>query len=185
MITIRNYQTKDKGNLRKICLETSSYPIDTEEQKKFLFLLYNDYYTEVEPENCFVAADENDEAVGYIICAENFKEYSKIFTKFYLPEIKKISISHYLTAVAEMTGHRVFSKKYPAHLHIDILPQCQGQGVGTQLIIALKKHLKSKGINSVMLSCGLNNTGAIKFYGKNNFKVIMKIAGSCIMASEF
>lgn len=185
MISIRKYQQKDKDNLRKICLETSSYPIDTEEQRKFLFLLYNDYYSEVEPENCFVAADENDEAVGYIICAENFKEYSRVFTKFYLPEIKELGTSYYLTALAEMTGHRAFSKKYPAHLHIDILPGCQGQGVGTELIIALKRHLKSKGINSIMLSCGANNTGAIKFYKKNNFNIIMKIAGSCIMASNF
>ena len=185
MISIRKYQPKDKENLRRICIETSRLPVDTKEQREFLYLLYNDYYSENEPQNCFVAADENDNAVGYIICAENFKAYSKIFKKFYLPEIKELGLPFYINAVAEMGGHWLFSKKYPAHLHIDILDYCQGQGVGSQLVSELKKHLKSKGINSVMLSCGDSNTGAIKFYKKNGFFVVKKMPGSYVMASEF
>lgn len=185
MITIRAYQEKDKENLRKICLETSSLPVETQAQRDFLYFLYNDYYSEVEPFNCFVAADENDEAVGYIICAENFKKYNKHFSKHYLPKIRKLGFSYYFFAVAEMMGHRLFSKKYPAHLHIDILDTCQGQGVGTKLMNELKAHLKSKGINNIMLSCGADNTRAINFYKKNNFFVVKAFAGSCIMACEF
>ncbi len=185
MMTVRKYEAKDKENLRKICIETSRLPVETEKQRQFLCLLYNDYYSEVEPHNCFVVADENDDAVGYVICAENFKEYSKKFCSFYLPEIKELGLSYYIQAVTEMTGHRLFSKKYPAHLHIDILDKCQGQGLGTKLIKELKQHLKAKGINSVMLSCGASNTGAIKFYKKNGFYVVKKLPGSYIMASEF
>ena len=67
MITVRKYEEKDKENLRKICLETSSIPVETHEQRAFLYLMYNDYYSEVEPHNIFVAANDNDEAVGYIL----------------------------------------------------------------------------------------------------------------------
>ena len=70
MINIRKYQDKDKEYLRDICIKTSSLPVDTETERKFLTRLYNDYYTEIEGHNCFVAVDENDIPVGYILCAE-------------------------------------------------------------------------------------------------------------------
>ena len=184
MISIRKYQEKDKELLREICIKTSSLPVETEAQRKYLYLMYNDYYTEVEGRNCFVAVDENDVAVGYILCAENYGRYSKIFRKFYLPEIKKLGFGFYVGAVGEMAAHYLFSKKYPAHLHIDILDVCQGQGVGTRLMNELKAHLKSKDIPALMLSCGGNNTKAVKFYKKNNFKVVMNLAGSYIMGIE-
>lgn len=185
MTYIRKFKEKDKENLHRICIETSSLPTETEKERKFLTLMYNDYYTEAEPDNCIVATNEEDEAVGYVICAENFDRYYKIFTKIYLPEIKELGISYFVASLGEIMLHRAFSKKYPAHLHIDILPVCQGKGVGSALINELKYSLAEKDIHSVMLSCGLSNTRAIKFYKKNGFKVVKKILGSCIMACEF
>ncbi len=185
MISIRKYKPEDKKHLEKICIETSSLPVETQKQRDYLMLMYNNYYTEVEGDNCFVAVDENDTPVGYILCAENFDRYWKTFKNFYLPEIRELGISYYIMAIAEVTGHRLFSKKYPAHLHIDILDVCQGQGVGTRLMNALKAHLSSKGASSVMLSCGGDNQGAVKFYKKNDFFVVKNLAGSYIMASKF
>ncbi|MBO5936553.1 MAG: GNAT family N-acetyltransferase [Clostridia bacterium] len=184
MINIRKYQEKDKELLRDICIKTSRLPIETEDQRKYLTLMYNDYYTEVEGRNCFVAVDENDVAVGYILCAENFARYSKIFRKFYLPEIKKLGMNYYFMAIGEMAAHLLYSKKYPAHLHIDILDVCQGQGVGTRLMNELKNHLKSKNVPALMLSCGGDNTMAVKFYKKNSFKVVKNLAGSYIMGID-
>ncbi|MBQ7295018.1 MAG: GNAT family N-acetyltransferase [Clostridia bacterium] len=185
MISIRKYQPKDKENLRKICIETSRLPKATLEQREFLTVAFNDYYTENEPDNIFVAVNEDDEAVGYILCSENFYDFYDTMKKFYLPAIKELGMSYYISALGEILTHKAFSKKYPAHLHIDILDVCQGQGVGTRLMNELKAHLKSKKINNVMLSCGMSNKQAVKFYLKNDFKIIKNIFGSAIMASEF
>ena len=184
MIEIRQYHKKDKENLVKICYETSSLPIETEKQRKFLTLMFNDYYTEVEPENCFVAVDEQDEAVGYIICSEDFDNYYKYFKNFFLPEIKELSFSYYLSAKGEIFLHSLFKKEYPAHLHIDILDTCQGQGVGTRLVKTLCEHLEKKKVKGLMLSCGMSNKAALKFYKKNNFKQLKNILGSCILAKK-
>lgn len=184
MINIRKYREDDKEALREICIKTSRLPVETETQRKYLYLMYNDYYTEVEGENCFVAADENDVAVGYILCAENFARYSETFRKSYLPEIRKLGFRYYIMALGEMAAHFLYSKKYPAHLHIDILDICQGKGVGTRLMNELKNHLKSKKIPALMLSCGGDNTMAVRFYKKNNFKVIKNLAGSYIMGID-
>lgn len=185
MISIRKYEKKDKENLRKICIETSKLPTETQKQRDFLTVMYNDYYTENEPENIFVAVNENDEAVGYILCCEYFDDFYDIMKKFYLPEVRDLGMNFYFAAMGEILVHKAFSKKYPAHLHIDILDVCQGQGVGTRLMTELKAHLKAKKINNVMLSCGMSNTQAVKFYKKNNFKIIKNVLGSAIMASEF
>lgn len=185
MSSIRKYESKDKENLRKICIETSGLSTETEKDREFLYLMYNDYYSEIEPENVFVAVNDKDEAVGYILCAEDFDKYLAVFKKSYLPGIKKLGFRYYTMAIGEIGVHRLFSKKYKAHLHIDILSECQGKGTGTALMNELKAHLKNKGINSLMLSCGMGNKNAIKFYKKNNFKLHKNIMGSCIMISEF
>ena len=80
--------------------------------------------------------------------------------------------------------HSLFKKKYPAHLHIDISDCCQGQGVGTRLIETLCEHLKEKNVKGLMLSCGMTNKGALKFYRKNGFNQLANIMGSCIMAKK-
>lgn len=184
MIEIRKYQPKDKENVLKILFETSSMPIETEDQREFLMLMFNDYYTEVEADSCFVAVNENDEAVGYILCARNFDEYYKNFKRFYLPEIRELGLNYYVMAIGEIFVHRIYRKKYPAHLHIDILETCQGQGVGRRLVSALSEHLSKTGTHGLMLSCGMGNKGAIKFYEKNNFKKQMNFMGSYLMAKD-
>ncbi len=185
MISIRKYESKDRENLRKICIETSGLPTETEKDKEFLFLMYNDYYAEVEPKNIFVAVNDCDEAVGYILCAEDFDRYLSVFKKSYLPRIKKLGFKYYSMALSEIGVHKLFAKKYRAHLHIDILSECQGKGTGSALMNELKSHLKNKNINRLMLSCGMGNKLAIKFYKKNNFILHRNIMGSCIMISEF
>ncbi len=183
-ITIRKYKAEDKQDVVKVLFETSTLPIETESQRKYLMLLYNDYYTEQEPDSCFVVADSEDRAVGYIICAKNYSKYEKTFKKLYLPEIRKLGKSFWFQAKSEMLAHKLFKNKYPAHLHIDILPVCQGKGVGTKLMDALCLELKSRGVNGLMLSCGASNTRAIKFYEKNNFKRLTSLFGGYLMAKE-
>ncbi len=147
--------------------------------------MFCDYYIEAEPDSCFVAADEEDNAVGYLLCGKNFSEYYKMFMGLYMPEIKKLGLKYVLMAKSEILTHSLFSKKYPAHLHIDLLDVCRHQGVGSRLMNELKGELSSRGIHSLMLSCGYDNKNAIRFYERNNFKKVANILGSYIMASEF
>ena len=102
---IRKFRSEDKPEVRHILIKTSRLPVETEKDIKLLELLYNDYYTECEPQHCFVAADENDKAVGYIICASDYKEFLKKFRKFYLPEIKELGYKYYFQAIVDIFGH--------------------------------------------------------------------------------
>ncbi len=184
MLSIRKYQAKDKTAVRRILVKTSRLPAETEKDIRLLELLYNDYYIEVEPEHCFVAVDENDEPVGYIICAADYKKFRRTFMKFYLPEIKELGLKYYIQAFMDIMGHALYAAKYPAHLHINVLPVCQGKGTGTELMNSLKDELKKCGVKGLMLSCAADNDGAIRFYKRNGFKVLSVLGGGCIMAFD-
>ena len=77
MDAIRPYQEKDRERVRQICLKNADCAYAPEETKEYILLMFCDYYIEQEPENCFVAVDANDNAVGYIICAENYEKYAE------------------------------------------------------------------------------------------------------------
>ena len=66
---------------------------------------------------------------------------------------------------------------YPAHLHINLLPEYQGKGFGTLMINSLLDELKEKKVKSIMLLADAENTGAIRFYERNGFKKFITAFG--------
>lgn len=182
-MNIRKYQVDDKQNLQKICIITA-IPQKNVQGETLLNLLYNDYYTEQEPESCFVLANEDNEAVGYIICAKNFAKYKKVFNDIYMPEIKKLSYFKYIEKKISFIMESILAKKYPAHLHIDIAPTFTGKGSGSKLIEALLAYLKEENVEGIMLGVGAKNTRAIEFYKKHGFKKLISIVGVVCMGKR-
>lgn len=178
-VIVRNYAEKDKSAVRNICVETANgFHVDTLEQRELLCLLFNDYYTENEPDTCFVAANGKDQAVGYIICAKDFNTYRKIFFKEYLPKIKKLNAWQALIRRITLWFEGRVSKEYPAHLHIDILDGYQRMGLGHKLMNALIDKLTASGVKGVCLFVGAKNDKGISFYKKYGFKEVKRIAGA-------
>lgn len=177
MANIRPYRESDKHNVQRVCLQTLNDEFVFEGLDRpnadYFLPVYNDYYTECEPENCFVCTDENDNAVGYIICSQDVKKWRKIFIKEYYPRIKHRKPMEKIEALGEIIAHSMFMKKYPAHLHIDILKEYRGNGTGTQLMNALVDHLRAKGIKGVQLCVDAHNEKAIRFYERNGFEKLM------------
>jgi ribosomal protein S18 acetylase RimI-like enzyme len=62
--------------------------------------------------------------------------------------------------------------RYPAHLHINILPTLQSAGFGRKLIEAELRALRAAGAAGVHLGCGLSNERAIGFYRRVGFQEI-------------
>lgn len=170
MLSIRKYEEKDFENVRYVCLHSEG----EEPEKTFAeFVLHTfcDYYIEREPENCFVL-DDDGKAVGYIICTENYDRYKKIFDKNYLPLTKPQGEEYYNWAKTSTILQEKYKSDYPAHLHIDLLPDYQRQGWGGKLLNILFEHLRSKNIKGVMLTAGSENVNAGNFYRKYGFEQI-------------
>ncbi|MBO5655349.1 MAG: GNAT family N-acetyltransferase [Clostridia bacterium] len=188
IMDIRAYKEKDRENCRDICHKTATAPKYVK-SKELVCLLYCDYYIDNEPDNCFVLADEEDNAIGYILSAEDDWAYGKAM-KAYLKKAGRISFSekimHHIASLMEKS----VAKRYPAHLHIDILPEGQRMGYGTKLIEALEAHLRGKGVKGVRLGVGGDNTGAHSFYEANgytllkNYKSFGRVYGKKLASDE-
>jgi ribosomal protein S18 acetylase RimI-like enzyme len=54
--------------------------------------------------------------------------------------------------------------RYPAHLHIDLLPVLQGRGVGREMMGRLLEELQARGVAGVHLGVDARNQRAVGFY---------------------
>lgn len=64
------------------------------------------------------------------------------------------------------------AREYPAHLHVDVLPEAQGGGNGRRLIAAFLDALRERGCPGVHLGAAAANTRAIGFYEHLGFQVL-------------
>lgn len=184
MFSIKPYEEKYSEDVRQVCLNTGPEETKTDEKvKEYILSAYCDYYIDCEKENCLVLVDENDVAQGYILCADNFREFRKGFTP-YLRKIRKCGISGYITSCGEVLINGVLSKKYPAHLHIDLNEQCRNGGHGSEMIETLCNNLKTKGVCGIMLIVASVNEKAIRFYKKNGFRALISGFGGTVMTKE-
>lgn len=176
MYTIRKYRPEDKEALRSVCMETSDDTFHkTERLLHAVPIIYNDYFTECEPDNVFVCADENDNAVGYVICASDTKRFISEMNRHYIPKAAKAHPYMLFVAFAYMAAVLRHGKNYPAHLHIDLSADFQHMGAGTALIDALRTHLAQKGVAEVYINSMTYDTPAYQFYKKYGFKEAGKL----------
>jgi len=175
-VVIRAYRQKDYEQIQCVCLKTAGAGL--RRFKKFLLVSFCDYYIETEPENCFVAADERDVAVGYVLCSQDTKEWKRIFDESYIKRLPLL-----FRPIARGSGAEAlkWAEEYPAHLHIDILSDYQHCGVGVKLMETLIVHLRQKGVTGVQLSVAKNNIGAQTFYQKCGFTVLKGNAAALAM----
>ncbi len=170
---IRKYLPKDKEKVIEICLKNADIDSSTSEDTvRFIEYTFCRYYIEVEPENCFVAVDDNDVPFGYVYGAADFNEYKKRFIP-YLETVAALKNGAFTADVyVEMYNHFIYINDYPAHLHIDVLDGHRGEGAGASLIENYCNNLKSRGIKGVMLIVGSDNEGGRNFYEKNGFALL-------------
>ncbi len=166
---IRNLRAEDKPALRNICYVTSS-GFESPKAKEALYLMYCDYYVDRATETSFLAEGEDGKVLGYVFCAPSGDVYEREFDEFYAPKLKKVSFFRWILNRINAKLESGVAKKYPAHMHIDILPEAQRQGLGTALVDTLFDKLRASNVSGVYLCCGADNAKGIGFYRKYGFK---------------
>ena len=102
----------------------------------------------------FLAKDDDDVVQGYLLLAQD----SKLFLEAFSNRAK---------------SYQVFSdlfEEYPAHLHINLTPNCRGQGVGSKLMKSLIVHLTEQKVEGVHLVTSPDARN-VSFYRSNGFLV--------------
>lgn len=184
---IRPYCKKDFRFVQDICMATSSLADeDSPINRAYLCTLYCDYYLDNQEEFCFVAVNDEDIPVGYILCSADCDDYLVKMDELYLPLVRKVNSGEFFkfNAMNKIT-QRYIRQGYTAHLHIDIMEEYQHQGLGTLLMEALCDKLQQSNVEGVYAICGIKNSVAKSFYEKRGFEDIDYISGAVVYGKKF
>lgn len=136
-----------------------------------------------------------EKVVGYILGAADTKIYEEELERVWWPSLRiKYPVDgegtkddqHYYKMFAK--PHRAspdILEFYPAHIHIDILPEYQRQGWGKKLMGAAVEHLRSVGKTGLHVGVSLENEDGERFYNKLGFKPIQGPGGAKWLGLDF
>lgn len=123
-----------------------------------------------------VAVDGDDRVVGYLIGTTDTVAFAAWFSSEWWPRVSRersplTDADRSLFRGAEDPDRMIVScvGDFPAHLHIDLLEEARGGGVGRRLVTAAVEHLSTLGIPGVHLVVGSTNASAIAFYRRLGF----------------
>ncbi|MFD5213145.1 GNAT family N-acetyltransferase [Microbacterium sp. NPDC058345] len=176
--SIRPYRPSDRDALYEVCVKTADAGGDatgmfTDDR------LWGDVfavpYVERHPDLAWVVESADGRTTGYIVATDDTDAFEQWFRDEWWP---RISDDYPLSGADEPTredgiilyasrrgpGREPHAADYPAHLHIDLLPETQGQGLGRRLIEALFDELRRRGVPGLHLGMNPANTGAGAFY---------------------
>jgi GNAT superfamily N-acetyltransferase len=198
MPEIRPYRKEDLEAVYDICVRTGYLGGDTRPHYADPLILPEIFagpYVTLEPEVAFVVADENDDAVGYIVATADTPAFVRRFREEWLPLVA----DRYPDFTAEPSNLDELMRKllhwpermlipemapYPAHLHIDLLPAYQGRGFGGRLIRTLRDTLAARGVPGLHLTMVIENANAYEFYRHMGFKEV-DVAGADASLAHF
>jgi len=182
MPTIRAYRPADREACYDVCIRTGDAGADATalyRDPRILPEIFTGPYVDLEPEFAFVLADEADTAIGYIIGTPDTRRFVAAYRRSWLPVVgprypegggegpdaERIAQLHH----PEWMLDGEVPDRYPAHLHIDLLPQAQGQGAGRAMVAAFLAAVRAAGAPRVHLGMAAGNSGALAFYQRLGF----------------
>ena len=183
-LQIRKYRPSDLRSLYRVCLYTGNRGKGAQDlyvNQELLGAYYAAPYAVLHPELTFVLANDED-VVGYVLGTHDSEHFAKRCEAEWFPQIRATlgpPESSDGSPDAEMirrilTGHERDNRypDYPAHLHIDILPQGRGLGWGRKLLDTFITRLRSDEVPGVHLGVGRGNENAVGFYRHYGFQLL-------------
>jgi ribosomal protein S18 acetylase RimI-like enzyme len=179
---IRSYAPRDYADVSEVCRRTGERGGDATGlyvSDDLMPDIFARPYLELEPESAFVV--ENAGRVsGYVICAADTAAFVARYRSEWLPVLSRKYV-HVLPPRSrdEQIRHLGFTpermllpeiERYPAHLHIDLLPELQRRGFGRALIERLARALRERGVPGLHLSMDPANVQARAFYDRIGFR---------------
>jgi len=188
--SIRPYRDSDLDDLYRICLLTGDSGEDATsmfDDPRLLGDVFAAPYGLFEPSLAFVAEDEAGVG-GYIVGALDSRAFAERLEADWWPALR----DRYPAPPSELPPdqwtpdqrtagfviHARFTvpdelaKDYPSHLHINLVPRLQSQGLGRQLMNTLIRALQEQGSVGVHFYVWPANQHAVGFYRHLGFTMI-------------
>jgi ribosomal protein S18 acetylase RimI-like enzyme len=183
-LTVRPYRQADRDAVRLIAYRTG-YIGDSADHYWRDFSSFADiwtaYYTDHEPESVFVAEGKTGVA-GYLVgCVASSRAPSPAaaLTRQVIRRLLFIrpgTAGFLWRSVWDSVRHRdvptgeLDDPRWPSHLHMNLLPEARGRGVGAQLMHAWLARLRAVGSPGCHLATLVENGTALAFFERMGFR---------------
>ncbi|MCR2815236.1 GNAT family N-acetyltransferase [Microbacterium jiangjiandongii] len=182
MTRIRPYRPGDEAALAEICLRTADAGADAtgvfadDDLWAEVFVLP---YVARHPEFSFVVEADDGRVGGYVVATPDTRDFEDWFADEWWPQFAdrwprpQTELTRQdgtlIYAYGRRAGAEPYGDPHPAHLHIDLLPDFQGQGWGRRLIDTVVEALRADGVRGLHLVASADNAGALAFYDRLGF----------------
>jgi ribosomal protein S18 acetylase RimI-like enzyme len=181
-LRIRRYTSGDHDAVYDICVRTAEAGGDARgkyHSDDLMPDLFAGPYVFLEPRFAFVL-DDGERAVGYVIGTPDTAAFARAYRERWIPRLAgryQVPPEPPVTPDDEMLALHYRPERllwpglarYPAHLHIDLLPAVQGHGHGRELIDTFCASVAAAGAAGVHVSVVTANTRALGFYDRIGF----------------
>ncbi len=183
---IRAYRPDDLDSIYDICVRTADAGGDARGvyvDDRLMGDIFAVPYVTLEPEHAHLLDDGSGTPVGYVLGTADTARFVHRYRAEWIPAIDgryPEPAEPPVTPSDLMLGLHLHPERmlvpelagYPAHLHIDLLPEWQGRGWGRRLMDAFLAGVHAAGARHVHLGMVPGNTVARAFYDRLGFTVI-------------
>jgi ribosomal protein S18 acetylase RimI-like enzyme len=197
---LRHAERSDHDALNHVCLLTGDAGADAsgrEDDPDLLGLIYAVPYQVLEPDFAF-AIDSREGVAGYVLGAPHTERFNRRMEAEWYPglraRIAPAPPDESRWRGSDWARNAIHHPEYvyppalhdfPAHGHIDLLPQARGKGIGRKAMEQLIGRLAAAGARGLHLQVSPRNGNARAFYARLGFR---RLAGAdlpdhtCFMA---
>lgn len=185
MMTLRPFEARDLDSLYAISLATGLAGADASQlydDPKMMGHIYAAPYTLLDPGLALVAEDQAGVA-GFAVGTADTAAWEEELERAWWPALRQRYPDPAGTQSASWTPdqRRAFmihhptrtppsvAARYPAHLHMNLLPRLQRRGAGSALFGAWREVAESRGAKPLHVAVNRANAGAIRFWQKQGF----------------
>jgi GNAT superfamily N-acetyltransferase len=183
---IRPFRPGDEPALADICALTGDAGGDATglySSDDLLGAIFVLPYVARHPDYAWVVESSDGRVIGYVVGAPDTEAFDAWFRDEWWPRYREqfppptsleTEEDHILDgAYRRASGPSLRrTNEYPAHLHIDLLPETQGHGFGRALIETLMDRFRDAGVPGVHLVAAARNAGAAAFYPRVGFTLV-------------
>lgn len=188
--TIRPFAPGDAAELRRIAVETADAGRDGSAyvpDRRLLADLLTRYTTDVEPGSCWVAARDG-RLGGYIAGSMDDRGLARrtmlgpgprilLSALFRGVPFRPWSLRFLARNLPLWTGRRSAAPDlgtHPGHLHINLVPEARGAGVGVALMGRFLDAARSAGVTGVRANVREDNAAARRFFERQGFRAMAR-----------
>jgi ribosomal protein S18 acetylase RimI-like enzyme len=185
VVGVRSFRPADRAAVRDISYRTGfmGEPVDSfwRHQESWADL-WTSYYTDQEPESLHVAT-VGDAVVGYLAgCRDtaamrpSTEELTKTVIRRYWLLLRPGTAGFLYRGLLDGLRDRdrasgdFIDPRWPAHLHIDLLPAARGTGLGAALMERWLQQLQEAASPGCHLLTLVENMRALRFFEKSGFR---------------